>query len=198
MNLKWSCAFGAAAVLALSLSATAVAHDGATGVVKQRMDRMAAIGDANKALRAIFAGEASYDTNAVAEHAQTIRGHSGEAITSLFPEGSLHGPTEAKPEIWDEWDEFVSLANRLRRVADGLVSAAENAPSGDGAMPSMGKTTDIESMMGGRTMADMMGVGGPEMAMSADMLADLPSDRVFAMLSDTCSACHTKFRVEKD
>ncbi|GAB5377796.1 MAG: hypothetical protein AcusKO_42580 [Acuticoccus sp.] len=119
-------------------------------------------------------------------------------LRASFPEGSLHGPTEAKPEIWDEWDEFVSLANRLRRVADGLVSAAENAPSGDGAMPSMGETTDIESMMGGRTMADMMGGGGPEMAMSADMLAYLPSDRVFAMLSDTCSACHTKFRVEKD
>ncbi|MEM7693204.1 MAG: cytochrome c [Pseudomonadota bacterium] len=202
MNLNWNCAFGAAAALALSHSLTAVAHDGATGVVEQRMDRMAAIGDANKALRAMFSGETPYDADAVAEHAQTIGSQSGEAVTTLFPEGSLEGPTEANPQIWDDWDEFVRLADRLGLVAEGLARAAYNRPSGERPMPSigamMGETADTSTMMGSRTMADMMGGSGPDMAMNADMMTDMPADRVFALLGDTCTACHTKFRVEKD
>ena len=203
MNLRTKRALGAAAVLSLSLLAAAIAHTGATGIVKQRMDGMAAIGDANKALRAMFAGEAPYDAKAVAEHAETIRGHAGEAITSLFPEGSIDGPSEAKPEIWENRDEFAALANRLERTAEGLARAAENAPSGEDAAPSMGAmmggdTPNMGAMMGDRSMSDMMAGGGQDMAMSAEMMAEMPTDRVFDMLGDTCSSCHTKFRVEKD
>ena len=71
MTLRGKCVFGAVAALSLSISAVAVAHTGATGVVKERIDRMMAIGDANKALRAMFAGEAPYNAAAVAENAQT-------------------------------------------------------------------------------------------------------------------------------
>ncbi|GAB5373767.1 MAG: cytochrome c [Acuticoccus sp.] len=204
MTLRKERVFGATAALSLSISAVAVAHTGATGVVKERMDQMMAIGDANKALRAMFAGEAPYDAAAVAENAETIRAHSGEAIISLFPEGSLDGPTEAKPEIWEDWDEFANLANRLEHVAEGLARAAGNGPGGDETMPSMGAmmggsdAPDMNAMMGGQAMPGMMGTGSPDMAMSADMMAEMPADRVFAMLGDTCSACHTKFRIEKD
>ncbi|XWN33057.1 MAG: cytochrome c [Devosia sp.] len=204
MTHRGKCVFGAMAALSLSLSAVAVAHTGATGVVKERMDQMMAIGDANKALRAMFSGETPYDAVVVAQSAQTIRGHAGEALISLFPEGSLDGPTEAKPEIWENWDEFVTLANRLEHVAEGLARAADNGPGADEAMPSMGAmmggrdAPDMNAMMGGQMMSGMMGTGSPEMAMSPDMMAEMPADRVFAMLGDTCSACHTKFRIEKD
>ena len=88
----------AAAVL---LSGTAgLAHDGAMGVVKQRMDAMGAIKDANKVLRGIMRGQREYEAAAVAASAAVIAGHSGDALTVLFPEGSLTPPTEAKPEIW--------------------------------------------------------------------------------------------------
>ena len=44
-----------------------------------------------------------------------------------------------------------------------------------------------DSMMGGDAIGNMMTV---------DMIAEMPVDRVFTMISQTCSACHTKFRAE--
>jgi len=49
------------------------------------------------------------------------------------------------------------------------------------------------SMMGGGTM---MGGGMMQGAMTADDIAGMPVDGAFAMVSQVCSACHTKFRAE--
>ena len=123
-------------------------------------------------------------------------------MTGLFPKGSKHGPSEAREEIWTNWEEFKSLSNRLELLAAGLSDAADNglmvdvAKSGTGSSNMMGQSTMGGSMMGGSMMgSSMMAEGGhiPD----PEMLASMPADGVFNMLTQTCSACHTKYRLEK-
>lgn len=192
-----------AAVLS-ALSAGALAHSGATGIVKQRMDAMSDMGRVVKSLSVMMRGEAPYDADAISEGAVIIKSHAGDAMTSLFPEGSLKKPSVAKPEIWTDWSEFQALAIRLADLADGLELAA-----GNGLMHGGAQTGGRSGMMGkggmmgtaGGMMSDgasgmMSGTMGDAMADPA-MLARMPADGVFNMLARTCSDCHTKFRVEK-
>ena len=181
-----------AGAIGLAFVAAAHAHGGATGIVRERMEAMEAMGEAVKTLTAMMSGETDYDAATVREQAATIRSHAGEAITGLFPEGSGGEPSEAKPGIWSDWDEFAALAAQLETYAEGLEAAAGNGlMHGDG-------TPGAGTMMGsgnGMMSGGMMGaVGTPD----ADALAAMPADGVFAMMTQTCSACHTKFRVDKD
>ena len=186
-----------AAGLVMAAGATAFAHGGATGIVKERMDAMGDMGDVVKRLSAMMRGETAYDADAVKAGAKTIRSHAGSTMTGLFPEGSAHPPSEAKPEIWSDWDAFTALADQLETFAQGLEGAADNGLAMQGGMGG-GSMMGSGGMMGGQGMmgsGSMMGGGG---MMSAEHLAQMPADGVFNMLTQTCSACHTRFRVEKN
>ena len=187
---------GAGALSAAAISA-AFGHGGATGIVKERMDAMSAMGDAVKSLSAMMRGETPYDAEAIRAEARKIRQHAGEAITRLFPEGSGGGPSEAKPEIWSSWDDFAAMAEELELLAGGLADAADNRLMQGGTGGMMGSGSGMmgmgSSMMGGQSA--MMGAPG---GMDAAALAAMPADGVFNMMAQTCSACHTKFRTEKN
>jgi len=101
------------------------AHGGATGVVKERMDVMTMIGDAMKKITAMFKRQVPYDDQEVARLAAVIAEQGGEDLTKLFPEGSLHGPSEALPAVWERWDRFQTVAAQLSEKARVLES---NAP----------------------------------------------------------------------
>ena len=132
------------AMVSLSISVTGtslvLAHGGATGVVKERMEAMEAISKANKSLSAMFKGDVDYDPASVRDSALRIKRHAGEAMTELFPEGSDGKPSEALPMIWDDWATFEALAADLATYSQGLADAAENPRGG----PRNGK-----AMMGG-------------------------------------------------
>jgi cytochrome c556 len=192
------------AVVGLAATATvALAHSGATGIVKERMDAMSEMGKIVKDLAAMMRGEKTYDAKVVRAGAALIGKHSGNAMSDLFPKGSKHGASEAREEIWTNWEEFNDLSNRLEVFAAGLSDAADNGlmvnNAGSGTSSSnmmtggsmMGGSMMGQSMMGGSMMA--AGTGVPDQ----EMLASMPADGVFNMVTQTCSACHTKFRLEK-
>ena len=194
--------FGGAAIV--GLSATAFAHSGATGVVKERMDAMKSMGEAIKQITPMMSGEAAYDQAAVRAAAQSIAKDAGEAMTSLFPEGSTDHPSEVLPRTWDEWDRFVALADQLQVAASGLALAAGNGLHGDGHMMNdqsgmMGAGSGMMSggagMMGGGMM---MGNGGLPSGMTAEQISQMPADGAFMMLTQTCSACHDRYRKDDD
>ena len=195
-----------AGAIGLAFVAAAHAHGGATGIVKERMQAMEVMGDAVKTLAAMMSGETDYDAATVREKAVTIREHAGDAITRLFPEGSGGEPSEAKPGIWSDWEEFAALAMQLETYAEGLEQAAGNGLMHGGGAPGAGNMMGTgngmmgsgSGMMGGGS--GMMGGGmmGAVGAPNAEALAAMPADGVFAMMTQTCSACHTKFRAEKD
>lgn len=175
-------------------SIAAIAHGGATGVIKERMDAMVDMKDSMKTVSDMFKGKTPYDAEQVKAAADVIKGHSGEALTSLFPQGSLQHPSEAKAIIWEEWERFSGLANRLGVLSEGLSKAADNAASPMQQKTEMGHA----GMMGKSSMmasADMM---GESMNHSAEEYGKMPVDRVFKMVTDNCSSCHTRFRKEKD
>ncbi|MCT4656001.1 MAG: cytochrome c [Cohaesibacter sp.] len=178
-----------ALTVAISLPVTVFAHGGATGVVKERMDAMGMMGDAVKALKDMMQGKTALNAEIVRKQAAIIQKHSGEALTKTFPEGSLDKPTEAKPEIWTDWERFTALANQLESYAEGLGLAADN-----GVQMGEGMGSGMGAMMGGSgTMGQMMGSG----QVRPEDLAKMPVQGVFTMMVQTCSACHTDFRVEK-
>jgi len=112
----------------------ALAHGGATGVVKERMDLIGEMAKAMKSIAAMMKGKEAYDTEKVAELARRIAGHAGEATTKLFPEGSLDKPTESLPVIWTAWDEFTALSGQLSDAAGALAEAAgDPSPGGPAA-----------------------------------------------------------------
>lgn len=104
------------AVVFVGIASIALAHEGATGIVKERMDGMKAIGAAMKALANTLRSETP-DQTLIVVSAKVIRAHSGQAMLDLFPEGSLDKPTEASPQIWTDWQRFSELANDLEARA---------------------------------------------------------------------------------
>ncbi len=171
------------------------AHGGATGIVKQRMDLMKGIGEAMKTLTTMFKGEVEYDADAVREAARTIQSRAGEHIIKLFPEGSLDNPSEALPTVWEDWATFERYADDLKTYAAVLETVAGNdfgSMHGGG----MGRGP----MMGGQGSGPMMGGGGWNSGHpmnDPDALREMPPMASFMRLSQTCNACHTRFRVKK-
>lgn len=107
-------------------SAAAFAHSGATGVVKERMDQMKAVAASMKTIGGMIKGATAYDAESVSAEAAKIAGHGGEALTRLFPEGSTMHPSEARAEIWTDWDRFSAIADDLAIYADALSKGAGN------------------------------------------------------------------------
>ena len=184
----------ATAVLIAGTAATAFAHSGATGIVKERMDAMLAMGKAVKTVAPMMQGATSYDAGTVRNAARLFQQHAGESMTKLFPEGTGGMPSEAKDEVWTDWDRFAALASQLEEYSEGLERAADNGLGGMGGNTSTGGTSMMGggSMMGGSTM---MGGGG---MMDAAAIAEMPADAAFAMTTQVCSACHERFRAEED
>lgn len=171
------------AVVALTGLATvaAYAHGGATGIVKERMDQMVTLRDAMKTLKSQLAMGGAYDVDVVAGAAAAIKQNAGDHLTKLFPEGSLSMASEAKPNVWSNWDRFSAIATDLELYAGALEAAAIARIPNTATAPAM-------------TMGMGMAPAKPDpavLSMQAPMEA-------FTAVSDTCSACHTAFRQKKN
>lgn len=121
----------AAGMIAASALITvgALAHGGATGIVKDRMDGMMAMGKALGTVADMFKGNAAFDAAKVAEAARIVEGHAAE-MGSLFPDtkASREGKgTEALPSIWENKGDFLAIAKDLEnKSADLAMVAATN------------------------------------------------------------------------
>jgi cytochrome c556 len=116
-----------AAMTALILFAfvpLALAHEGATGLVKERMDLMDTQKDAMKVIGEMAKGTVPFDAAKAAEAAGEIE-RTSKQIPELFPEGSGGHPSEAKPEVWTKWEEFTGDAEELETAAKDLILALE-------------------------------------------------------------------------
>ncbi len=203
------------AFLACSLTVTPVVvlgHGGASGVVKERMDAMKEMKDAMKSLSAMFSGKADYDADKVRQAAAVLEQNAGQSLTGLFPQGSDHSPSEAKANIWQEWEQFGQMADDLKLYSRALAEAADkramhtggsdaSGMMGGGHMMGTGQADGhmmAGSMMSGSMMSGSMMHGGmmAHGRPSAEHLAEMPADMLFKMVTDSCSSCHTRYRQE--
>jgi cytochrome c556 len=113
------------ALLALAFASPSLGHEGATGIVKERMDAMKALGALTKAMAEKIKGNRNLPS--LADDAKEIAAVS-RRIPSWFPPGSTQAPTEASPAIWADFSAFEAQAAAMQREA---LSLAAIAPSGD-------------------------------------------------------------------
>lgn len=126
--MAWKHATGILVIAILAGAGAALAHSGATGIVKQRMDAMSAIGDDMKKIGLMLRGTAPFDAGQAQAAARAIANHASH-MDMLFPPGSLSPPTEALPAIWDNWDAFADLTQALHARADRLAQLAASGAS---------------------------------------------------------------------
>ena len=99
-----------------------IAHEGATGVVKMRMDRMEAMGAQMKLISAMVRGKKRFDGSKIAAASEKIADH-GRKSSKLFPKGSWKKPTQALPKVWKDWRGFTRAMNSMVRSATVLAEA---------------------------------------------------------------------------
>lgn len=114
----------------LLVMAQVVAHEGATGIVKERMDMMSDMKDAAKIIGNMVKGKIPMDATEVSRLAADIRAHAIK-IPEMFPDTELSREshaTEAMPAVWSRWDEFESLSIKLSEQSTELEAAAAGGP----------------------------------------------------------------------
>jgi cytochrome c556 len=112
--------------MALLVSSSAsLAHEGATGVVKQRMDEMEQIGRVVKRINDRLKSKRGLAD--IGRDADEIRATAAR-VPSLFPPGSLDGHSEATPAVWERWPEFVAASRTLEAEAEKLAATARAGP----------------------------------------------------------------------
>ena len=111
-------------IIALIATTTlALAHTGATGIVKQRMDGMSSLAQSMKALAEMSKTD-SIDKNQVIEIARQIKDQSGKSMTQRFPVGQQQMISEASPAIWENWQLFEQMSDELFQAAAALETSA--------------------------------------------------------------------------
>lgn len=121
---------GTAVALSMVGSIAAIAHEGATGVVKERMEGMKAIGQQVKIMVPMMKGTLPYDPDH-RESRDNYRRSFRRNLYCPFPEGSNDKPSEALSDIWEDWSKFTDLANELNAKAGDLKTVAVSGGSED-------------------------------------------------------------------
>ncbi len=110
------------AVFMLGVAGGVAAQDTPEEVVKYRVILMNTQTGHLRAIAAVVGGEVSYGAH-VKDHADAVKAIAGMEA-DIFPEGSAVGESRAKPEIWQNWDEFQELYANYRTQAVKLAEVA--------------------------------------------------------------------------
>ena len=103
---------------------SASAHQGATGIVKERMDKFS---EAKRQMRQIGAALREDDMAQIATISAAMLQWATE-MPDAFPEGSDKAPSEAAPAIWQDQKGFHSAIDRYH---EALVTLNETALTND-------------------------------------------------------------------
>ncbi|MEO1701923.1 MAG: cytochrome c [Pseudomonadota bacterium] len=106
----------------MGISALALAHSGATGAVKARMDAMKSIANDMKAISTTLRNK-QLRYGLIGAAANRIEGHSARVPTE-FRQKDLSAPSEAAELIWEQFDDFAQLSRSMENAARELERAA--------------------------------------------------------------------------
>lgn len=207
------------AIALTMLGVVAMAHNGATGVVMERMMGMSAMRDVMRDLAPMMQGQVPFDGITVQEAAAVLQSHAGDQMLALFPEEPIPAASFAKPDLWQNWDRFAALSAELELYSEGLAVAAANglevpvpvsAPEvGADSMAGMDHgSMKMEPEKQTFSVAELMGVTkraatAQNQAAMVPVTSEQPpgidfammaADDVFERISQTCASCHSQFR----
>lgn len=116
-----TCSILGASALALVILPSAHAQQEPENFIKYRQNYMSAIAGHMGSLGQILRGKVSPAGHA-AMHADALAALTAD-VAKLFPEGSDFGETEAKEEIWSQWDKFMEASAKAGDAAKALAVA---------------------------------------------------------------------------
>lgn len=196
--------------LILVSAIAAFGHNGATGIVGERMMGMMMLSEQVKLLAPIADAPSEADLDTLRSASEMIAMHAGPAMTELFPEESVDALSEARPEIWERWEEFERYAERLGELGEELGMAADGlvapvVPTSDNSAPAPEPVLSEWERM---DFASLMGISAPPAApIEPQITASVPADdapptvlavrrvaEIYADVTATCSSCHAAFR----
>ncbi|HEY8519241.1 MAG TPA: cytochrome c [Gammaproteobacteria bacterium] len=92
-------------------------------------------------LRAMTQGEIPQDDMVFTKAAEDLEALAGMATEGFIPNSNVQG-SAALPEIWSNWDDFVSKGRELERAAADLANAARQGgyQAGQGLVQAVGQT----------------------------------------------------------
>ena len=112
------------------LSAAALAQENdPEAVIKYRQGVMRAQGGHISAMAQIVRGQVDYGDRLIT-HAKALNSIIGN-IPELFPEGSDFGETEAKEEIWSDWEKFKESAKTAEQKSEVFLSTVASGDKED-------------------------------------------------------------------
>ncbi len=100
-----------------------IAHEGANGVVKERMESMKSVARSMKRINKALRSSSDIDRAAIKREAAAITKHARD-FPQKFPVGSEGGMSEAKPEVWQNPGDFSAKSMALATAAERLSGAA--------------------------------------------------------------------------
>ena len=108
-------------ILTSAVYGDAIAHSGAKGIVKERMDYFKASQDNLKKIRTHIRNE---NYASIIPLANSIASWSAK-MSDYFPAGSNMKPSEASPKIWSDFEGFMAAAQSNWKATISLSKAAE-------------------------------------------------------------------------
>lgn len=111
------------AVTAALTVGAALAHEGATGIVRDRMAMMQNMDLQLRAIQAMLSGWAQFDLAALGKHVASLH-ESCHQSEGLFPAGSEDRRSRATPAVWDNPKAFREEFRKLHAASEALVEIA--------------------------------------------------------------------------
>ena len=111
-------------VVCLSIPLTSALAQTDEDYLTYRQKLMAANGDNMGAIGVILKAKLPYTDN-IAVHAEAIQAAS-QLIEGAFKKKITEGKTDAKPDVWQDWDKFVDAAKKLEEESGKLVEVAKS------------------------------------------------------------------------
>ncbi|MBX3572326.1 MAG: cytochrome c [Mesorhizobium sp.] len=153
--------------------------------VERRQQAMKDMAAAAKTIAAMFSGDVAYDKTGLQEAASAFVLH-GSELSTLFA-GHARSESEADDQrIAAERKEFDEIAAGLEELA--LVFYRKAARAGDVLTPDMRMGSSVP---GGGSL-----LGARPSRTEADLSA-IPAEHLFHMMLETCTTCHSKYRLRK-
>lgn len=123
-TLRLSLRFLVLAALCLTVLVTGVSAQDDQAFLTYRQKVMQSIGGNMGAIGAILKNKLPHQKN-IAAHARGIQ-IASMLIESAFKKEIAEGRTDAKPEVWQDWDKFVAAAQKLRDESRQLAVVAQS------------------------------------------------------------------------
>ncbi|MEL7043933.1 MAG: cytochrome c [Pseudomonadota bacterium] len=120
-----------AAALAIASASVALAHSSKEEPMQAyRQSYWALVAMNFGPMGAMLKGEIPWDETRMQAFANNVAGMASVDVARAFGPGSDKGKTRAKPEIWENTDDFLEKYENFKTAAAGLATAAQSGDKG--------------------------------------------------------------------